>query len=76
MTVRRGEVVFADRDGIVILSLDEVDAVCAKAAEIQRTEARLLARMATGQSLISLTNFESHWANRLAAKESALQFRI
>ncbi len=76
VVVRRGETIFADQDGIVVLSAAELGAVCAQAADIQRAEAQILARLASGQSLLALTNFESHWADRLAARDSTLQFRL
>jgi regulator of RNase E activity RraA len=76
VTVRRGEIIFADDDGIVVMSDAEFDAVQAQAAEIQRTEAQLLQRMANGESLLSCTNFDAHWENRSAARDSSLQFRL
>jgi 4-hydroxy-4-methyl-2-oxoglutarate aldolase len=74
--VRRGEIVFADDDGILVLSPAEFDAVHAKAAEIQQTEERLLERMAQGESLLSFTNFEAHWEDRVHDKDSSLRFRL
>jgi regulator of RNase E activity RraA len=74
--VRRGEIVFADDDGILVMSPAEFDAVRAKAAEIQQTEERLLERMAQGESLLSFTNFDAHWEDRVHDKDSSLQFRL
>jgi regulator of RNase E activity RraA len=76
VTVRRGEIIFADDDGIVVMSDDEFEAVQAKAAAIKQTEARLLERMARGESLLSCTNFAEHWEERSAARDSSLQFRL
>jgi 4-hydroxy-4-methyl-2-oxoglutarate aldolase len=76
VAVRRGEIIFADDDGIVVMSDAEFDAVHAKAADIQQTEAQLLQRMASGESLLSCTNFAAHWENRSADRDSTLQFRL
>jgi 4-hydroxy-4-methyl-2-oxoglutarate aldolase len=76
VVVRRGEIIFADDDGIVVMSDAEFSAVHAKATEIQQAEAQLLQRMAMGESLLSFTNFDAHWEDRSAARDSSLQFRL
>lgn len=76
VTVRPGDVVFGDADGVVVLAPDEAPRLAARAAEIQRVEAEILARVRSGTPLTELTNLAEHWDRRLRGEESALRFTL
>jgi len=68
VTVRPGDLVIADRDGIVVLDPAKAAATLSAAAEVKRAEARVLARLAAGGSLRDCLNVDDH-ASRLAEGE-------
>lgn len=74
--VRPGEVLFGDADGVVVIAPDDVERLTARAAEIQRVEAAVLARLRAGTPLADLTNLAEHWDLRLRGEESALRFTV
>jgi RraA family protein len=74
--VTPGEVVFGDADGVIVLSDSELRALVPRAEEIQAKEEKALARMANGESLLSMLNFTEHYSNREAGRDSVLQFKI
>jgi RraA family protein len=74
--VSPGEVVFGDTDGVIVLSDSELRTLVPRAEEIQRKEEKALARMANGESLLSMLNFTEHYNNREAGRDSVLQFKI
>jgi regulator of RNase E activity RraA len=59
--VARGEIVFGDADGIVVLARDELERILPVAEQIQQAEAALVERMAAGDSLFEHLNFDEHW---------------
>ena len=76
VTVRPGDVLFGDADGVVVVAPGDVERLTARAAEIQRVEAQVLARLRSGTSLADLTNIAEHWDLRLRGEESALRFTL
>jgi regulator of RNase E activity RraA len=74
--VRSGDVLFGDADGVVVIAPDDVGRIAARAAEIQRVEARVLARLRSGTPLADLTNLAEHWNLRMRGEESALRFTV
>jgi len=74
--VRPGDVLFGDADGVVVVAPDDVPRIAARAAEIQRTEAEILARLRSGTALADLTNLDEHWERRLRGEESAFRFTV
>jgi 4-hydroxy-4-methyl-2-oxoglutarate aldolase len=76
VTVHPGDVLFGDDDGVIVATLDELEALIPIAEDIQRKEDHLLNKMARGVSLLDMLNFDEHCANLRDGKESALEFRI
>ena len=74
VTVVPGDIVFSDDDGIVVASEAEIIELLPIAEEIQRKETEALQRMARGESLLGLLNFDEHLASISAGKESTLRF--
>ncbi len=72
--VHPGEIVFGDDDGLIVAAEKEIAEVIPVAEEVQRKEARLLAEMKNGVSLIEMLNLEDHCARIRAGEESKLQF--
>lgn len=74
--VHPGEIVFGDDDGVIVAAEEEIAEVIPVAEEVQRKEARLLAEMKNGASLIEMLNLEDHCARIRAGEESRLQFLV
>ena len=74
--VNPGDILFGDDDGIVVATIEELDALIPVAEDIQRNEDRLLEAMANGVSLIEMLNFEEHCANIQNDKASQLKFQV
>lgn len=72
LRVTPGDVVVADDDGIVIAPRAQLEACLERAAEIERTEAAVLAAVRGGASLIAMTNLAEHVAALRAGEASAL----
>jgi 4-hydroxy-4-methyl-2-oxoglutarate aldolase len=74
VTVVPGDLVFGDDDGIVVASEAEILEVLPLAEAIQQKEAEALQRMAHGESLLGLLNFDEHLASISVGKDSQLRF--
>jgi 4-hydroxy-4-methyl-2-oxoglutarate aldolase len=73
--IERGEIVFGDADGVVVLSPDELERIVPAAETIQRAEASLVERMAAGDSLFEHLNLDEHWA-RLGGGDQDSRLRL
>jgi RraA family protein len=74
VTVVPGDLVFGDDDGIVVASEAEIIEVLPLAEDIQKKETEALQRMARGESLLGLLNFDEHLASISAGEDSQLRF--
>jgi regulator of RNase E activity RraA len=74
VTVVPGDIVFGDDDGIVVASEAEIREVLPLAEAIQKKETEALQRMAHGESLLGLLNFDEHLASIRVGKDSQLRF--
>ena len=74
--VHPGDWVIGDADGLVVADDEELATVIPAAAAIEQVEARALAGMAAGRSLIEMLNFEAHYAARQGDEESRLAFTV
>jgi len=74
VTVVPGDIVFGDDDGIVVASEAEIREMLPLAEAIQQKETEALQRMARGESLLGLLNFDEHLASISAGKDSQLRF--
>ncbi|MGR8950371.1 MAG: RraA family protein [Gammaproteobacteria bacterium] len=74
--VNPGEIIFGDLDGVIVLNEEEAKRLLDQAQNIKKTEQRVIAAMASGTSLIDLTNFKQHAeALRSGDSGSRLQFK-
>jgi regulator of RNase E activity RraA len=71
--VTPGDLVLADDDGIVIAPQAQVEAALARAEEIERAEAAILAAVRDGGDLIAMTNLRDHVAKLRAGEPSGLE---
>ena len=74
VTVVPGDIVFGDDDGIVVAPEAELIELLPLAEAIQKKEAEALQRMAHGESLLGLFNFDEHLASVSVGKDSQLRF--
>lgn len=72
--VNPGDVIFGDDDGIVVTTEAELAELLPVAEKIQLTEEQTLVRIAGGDSLIHMINFEEHYRARQGNRESQLKF--
>ncbi len=68
VTVRPGDIVIADHDGIIVLDAATAEATLRAAVQVKVAEARVVQGLDAGQPLRALLNVEEH-AARLAASE-------
>lgn len=76
VAVHPGEVLFGDQDGIIVASLARLAELIPVGEEILEKETRALARMAQGESLLDMLNFDEHADNVRAGEDSALRFTL
>jgi 4-hydroxy-4-methyl-2-oxoglutarate aldolase len=74
VTVNPGDVIFGDDDGIVVATEKELAEVIPAAETIQQKEEAAVARMDTGDSLLTMINFEEHYRAVQANRASQLTF--
>jgi regulator of RNase E activity RraA len=74
VTVRPGDLVLGDDDGLVVGTEEEVLAVLDGAELIQRREEDLRAKIEAGMSLFDAVNYEEHVAALRAGEASKLAF--
>lgn len=74
VTVHPGDVLFGDDDGIVVASETQLADLVGAAEAIQKTEARIVARLERGESLLAMLDFEAHYRAIEAGRESRLTF--
>lgn len=76
VTVRPGDIVFGDDDGVVVLDETEAVTLLPAAQRIVAVERAARARMARGESLLDMLNAREHTAARERGEDSALAFTI
>lgn len=76
VTVRPGDLVIADGDGIVVLDPDGAAARLRAAAALKETEARVAARLTEGAGLDECVNLDEHLARLAAGEPSKLGFTV
>lgn len=60
VNITEGDIVFADHDGIIVMSEAEFEANIEKATGIQDAEKRAMAKVRQGKSLFEITNYGEH----------------
>jgi len=73
VTVRPGDLVIADHEGIVVLDPATAEATLRAAAGVKEAEARIVARLDAGGSLRDCLNVEEHAARLAAGEPSTLR---
>lgn len=71
-----GDILFADSDGVIALSEEQAISVLDAAKAIKATEQKAIALMASGSSLIELTNYREHTKALKDGKTSRLSFKV
>ncbi|MEJ3652838.1 RraA family protein [Actinomycetes bacterium KLBMP 9759] len=74
VTVRTGDIVFGDDDGLLIAPAERISAALDKAEEIERVEAGVAAALAAGTPLSDLTNAAEHLRALAAGEPSTFRF--
>lgn len=74
-TVAPGDIVFGDADGVIVATASQFARLIPTAEDIQRIEARALAAMHAGTSLLDLLTFDDHYAATAAGRPSRLAFK-
>lgn len=72
--VSPGDVVFADADGVICGTEEELSALVSGARDIMTNETRAFAAFERGTGLMDMLNFEDHYAKRAAGKASDLAY--
>lgn len=72
--VTPGDILFGDDDGVVVGSLGEFAKIISTAEEIQDCEAKVLDRIARGESLLDMLNFDEHYEAIRSGRSSELKF--
>jgi len=76
VAVRPGDLVIADREGIVVLDPATAEATLIAAAQVKEAEARVVARLEAGGSLSECVNVEEHAARLKSGQASTLRFTV
>src|SRR5215813_12932310 len=76
VTVSPGDLIIGDRDGIVVVSEEELLALLPRAEEVQQTEAAVLERMERGEGLLGMLNFAEHFDALEQGTPSKLRFQL
>ncbi len=75
-TVRPGDIIFGDDDGLIVIEEDELIEIIPQAQELQKLEGIALKSMNGGDSLFSLLNADEHIKACSEGRESKLAFSI
>lgn len=76
VAVNPGDILYGDDDGIVVATEKEFTDLILVGEAIQGREEKALVRMGAGESLLSMLNFDEHYKEIRANRESALKFLI
>jgi len=74
ITVAPGDIIFADADGVVCGTGDELSALIPGAQDLMANEAKAFAGFEKGVALMDMLNFEEHFAKRAAGQASDLSY--
>lgn len=76
VTVKPGDVVIADREGIVVLDPQQLQSIVEKAEAVKEVEGRATALLETGKSLVDCLNVDEHRSQLQRGESSSLRFTI
>jgi regulator of RNase E activity RraA len=76
VTVCRGDLVIADREGIVVLDPATAEATLRAAAEVKQAEARVVAVLEAGGGLRDCLNLEEHAQSLRSGRPSTLRITV
>lgn len=75
VTVHPGDIIFGDRDGVLVGSADTFETCLQEAENIVAVEKQLIRGMKMGVSLHKMTTFDEHIKLRKEGKDSKLSFK-
>ena len=70
--VERGDLVFGDADGVIVIPAGGIEEILPVAEEVQRLEGEILEAVRGGRSLFEHTNLEEHYGRRADGLPSTL----
>ncbi len=73
-TVAPGDIVFADADGVVCGTEEELSVLVPGAQDLMANEMKAFASFKQGTALMDMLNFEDHYAKRVAGEDSDLSY--
>ena len=76
VTINPGDFIVSDANGIVVLDVDEADAILDDAIAIKAAEAKVIAGMDSGKRLRELSNVEEHFAATERGEESTFSWKV
>lgn len=76
VSVEPGDIIFADEDGLVVMSDQELLVSIESARRLQEMESQVLQSITSGTPLLGMTNAEEHLKAVFEGKESKLCFNI
>jgi regulator of RNase E activity RraA len=76
VTVRPGDWLIGDRDGIVVAAEDELEGLLARAEAVQEAEGLVLQRIERGESLFDLLELAEHLDALRQGQPSKLRFKL
>jgi RraA family protein len=76
VNVEPGDIIFADIDGIVVMSDEELSTITEGARLLQKVEGLVLQAVKDGRPLLDMTNAEKHLEAIGAGRESKLSFNL
>jgi len=74
ITVSPGDIIFADADGVVCGTEEELSALVPGAQDLMANETKAFAEFEKGVALMDMLNFEDHYARRAAGEASDLSY--
>jgi regulator of RNase E activity RraA len=74
--VKPGDIIFGDRDGVVVISEEEISKILDTAESIQQKEELVLEEIKKDNSLLDMLNFSEHFDKISKGEPSTLVFKI
>jgi len=75
VTIRPGDIIFGDQDGVVVLDPGEAAEVIAAAEKVQEMEAQVMKRILDGMPFDDMLNTREHYDNLKAGRPSEFRFK-
>ena len=76
VTINPGDFIVSDANGIVVLDVDEADAILDDAIALASKEDKIIAQLDAGKRIKDISNVEEHFAAIERGEESAFQWKV